>query len=156
MIQCQSQKKRNINIFFYFFENKWSQGCGKSVMARQRRLSLWSWRCLVKKGVPKRTSARRPSMKTSSRSVSRLDGRLGTTQSRLDVDGSLHHHWGRCSRTLASWDRQESWPSRRLYTLLRKAPAGCGLGGTPVAGSRPLMGSVWPTLSPTTLSLSWV
>ena len=31
-----------------------------------------------------------------------------------------------------------------------------GLGGTPVAGSRPLMGSVWPTLSPTTLSLSWV
>jgi len=46
-------------------------------------------------------------MKTSSRSVGRLNGRLGTTQSRLDVEGSLHHHWGRCSRMLASWDRQE-------------------------------------------------
>ena len=42
------------------------------------------------------------------------------------------------------WDRQESWPSRRLHNLLRRAPAGCGLGETPVAGSRPLMGSVWP------------
>jgi len=43
---------------------------------------------------------------------------------------------------LASWDRQESWPSRRLHNLLKGAPDDSGLEGTPIAGSRPLMGSV--------------
>ena len=36
----------------------------------------------------------------------------------------------------------KSWPFRRLHKLLKEAPSGCGSGGTPVAGSRQLMGSV--------------
>jgi len=31
-------------------------------------------------------------MKTSFRNVGRLDGRLGITKSRLDVEGAPHHH----------------------------------------------------------------